>query len=185
MSSRGLRRYHLLQELLEFLTQREGVIVEIARDLLQDITLLTWRINDIERRLGKLVRASHPALLEVPGLGVLGVATIIGETAGAGRFTNKGVYARFNGTASIPVWSGNKVCVRLSRGGNRRINTALHTAEVTQARGGLRLLRQAHRLRQDQDRGAAAAATAYRCRSGGVACVLIGCGGAVGNRKRS
>jgi transposase len=43
---------------------------------------------------------------------------------------------RFNGTAPIPVWSGNKVRVRLSRGGNRRINTALHMAAVTQLRLG-------------------------------------------------
>lgn len=45
-------------------------------------------------------------------------------------------FARFNGTAPIPVWSGNKVRVRLSRGGNRRINTALHMAAVTQLRLG-------------------------------------------------
>lgn len=134
--SRGLRRYQLLEELIEFLDQRQGVIVEIARDLLQDITSLTRRINDIERRLGKLVRGSHPALLEVPGLGVLGAAMIIGETAGVRRFTSKDAYARFNGTAPIPVWSGNKVRVRLSRGGNRRINTALHMAGVTQVRLG-------------------------------------------------
>ncbi|WP_150254823.1 IS110 family RNA-guided transposase [Nocardiopsis deserti] len=134
--SRGLRRYHLLEELLGFLEQRQGVIVEIARDLLQDITSLTQRINDIERRLGKLVRASHSTLVEVPGLGVLGAATIIGETASVRRFTGKDAYARFNGTAPIPVWSGNKVRVRLSRGGNRRINTALHMAAVTQVRLG-------------------------------------------------
>ncbi|WP_306371662.1 IS110 family transposase [Nocardiopsis sp. CC223A] len=134
--SRGLRRYHLLEELLEFLDQHQGVIVEIARDLLQDIASLTRRINDIERRLDKLLRASHPALLEVPGLGVLGAAAIIGETAGVRRFTNKDAFARFNGTAPIPVWSGNKVRVRLSRGGNRRINTALHMAALTQVRLG-------------------------------------------------
>ncbi|SIO88446.1 IS110 family transposase [Nocardiopsis sp. JB363] len=134
--SRGLRRYQLLEELLGFLAERQGVIVEIARDLLEDITSLTRRINDIERRLDKLVRASHSALLEVPGLGALGASMIIGETAGAGRFTNKDAYARFNGTAPIPVWSGNKVRVRLSRGGNRRINTALHMAAVTQIRLG-------------------------------------------------
>jgi transposase len=66
---------------------------------------------------------------------VLGAAMILGETAGAARFRSKDAFARFNGTAPIPVWSSNKVRVRLNRGGNRTINTALHMAAVTQTRG--------------------------------------------------
>lgn len=61
---------------------------------------------------------------------------ILGETAGAARFRSKDAYARFTGTAPIPVWSGNsKGKVRLNRGGNRTINTALHMIAVTQVRG--------------------------------------------------
>ncbi|MCT2362326.1 IS110 family transposase, partial [Kocuria marina] len=45
-------------------------------------------------------------------------------------------FARFNGTAPIPVWSGNHERFRLNRGGNRTINTALHMAAVTQQRLG-------------------------------------------------
>lgn len=59
---------------------------------------------------------------------------ILGETAGAARFRSKDAFARFNGTAPIPVWSGNHERVRLSRGGNRQINTALHIVAVTQVR---------------------------------------------------
>jgi hypothetical protein len=70
-------------------------------------------------------------------MGVLGAAMIVGETAGVTRFTSKDAFARFNGTAPMPVWSGNNVCVRLSRGGNRRINTALHMAAVTYDTRGL------------------------------------------------
>ena len=69
-------------------------------------------------------------------MGTLGAAMIIGETAGITRFRSRDAYARFNGTAPIPVWSGNKVRVRLSRGGNRTINTALHMAALTQIRMG-------------------------------------------------
>jgi len=133
--SRALRRYRL-GELLAHLDGHEGALVEIARDLLEDIAALTVRINALERRLDKLVRTTHPTLREVPGLGVLGAAMILGETAGARRFRSKDAYARFNGTAPIPVWLGNKVRFRLSRGGNRTINTALHMAAVTQLRLG-------------------------------------------------
>jgi transposase len=45
-------------------------------------------------------------------------------------------YARFTGTAPIPVWSGNsRGKVRLNRGGNRAVNCALHMIAITQARG--------------------------------------------------
>lgn len=134
--SRALRRYQLLGELLSHLEGRDGALVEVARDLLEDIAAVTRRVNALEHRLAELVRATHPTLLDIPGMGVLGAAMILGETAGARRFRSKHAYARFNGTAPIPVWSGNKVKVRLSRGGNRTINTALHIAAVTQLRLG-------------------------------------------------
>jgi len=61
---------------------------------------------------------------------------ILGETAGARRFRSMDAYARFTSTAPIPVWSGSSSGrVRLNRGGNRTVNTALHMIAVTQARG--------------------------------------------------
>lgn len=93
-----LRRYRLLAELLKHFDGRPGAVAEIARDLLEDIRSLTPRINDIEKRLTGLVAASHPGMFEVPGLGVLGAAMIVGETAGARRFKSKDSVARFNGT---------------------------------------------------------------------------------------
>jgi transposase len=61
---------------------------------------------------------------------------ILGETAGAHRFRSKDAYARFTGTAPIPVWSGDRRGkMRLNRGGNRTVNTALHMIAVTQIRG--------------------------------------------------
>ena len=132
--SRGMRRLCILERLDEALELFDGAVAEIARDLLADIRSLTTRINRIERELSKVVKVEYPVLLAVPGMGVLGAAMIVGETAGTARFRSKDAFARFNGTAPIPVWSGNRYRVRLSRGGNRRINTALHMAAVTQQR---------------------------------------------------
>ncbi len=88
----------------------------------------------MERELRDLVRKLAPTLLELPGCGVLGAAMIVGETAGVRRFRSKDAFARFNGTAPIPVWSGAER-QRLNRGGNRTMNTALHMIAVTQAHG--------------------------------------------------
>ena len=133
--SRGLRRYCVIDDLASRLAGVEGIVARIARDLLVRCRELTVQINALEKELRGYVRQLAPGLLAVPGCGVLGAAMILGETAGAARFRSKHAYARFTGTAPIPVWSGNTVRVRLNRGGNRTINTALHMIAVTQVRG--------------------------------------------------
>ena len=50
------------------------------------------------------------------------------------RFHSKEAFARHNGSAPVPVWSGNVTRHRLSRGGNRQLNLALHRIEITQMR---------------------------------------------------
>jgi transposase len=133
--SRGLRRYKVIDELAARLVGVDGTVAQIARELLARCRELTVRINQLEGDLRDLVRVLAPGLLAIPGCGVLSAATILGETAGAGRFRSRHAFARFNGTAPIPVWSGNAVRVRLNRGGNRTVNWALHMIAVTQARG--------------------------------------------------
>jgi transposase len=134
--SRGLRRYKVIEELTARLAGVEGTVARLARQLLARCRDLTVEINALEAELRSLVRRLAPTLLAVPGCGVLGAAMILGETAGVGRFRSKDAYARFTGTAPIPVWSGDRRGkVRLNRGGNRTVNTALHMVAVTQIRG--------------------------------------------------
>ncbi|NYI77110.1 IS110 family transposase [Nocardioides panzhihuensis] len=134
--SRGLRRQCVVAELLEEMDRFEGVVARLARGLLERCSELTDQINTLEKELRDLVRQLAPSLLDIPGCGVLSAAVIVGETAGVHRFRNKDAYARFTGTAPVPVWSGSsKGKVRLNRGGNRSMNCALHMIAVTQARG--------------------------------------------------
>jgi transposase len=136
--SRGLRRYCVLDELagtLE-LERFEGTVARLARELVDRARQLTVQINSLESELRPIVRRMAPSLLAIPGCGILSAAMILGETAGVHRFRHKDAYARFTGTAPIPVWSGNtRGKVRLNRGGNRSLNTALHMIAVTQSRG--------------------------------------------------
>jgi transposase len=134
--SRGLRRYKVIDELAARLAGVEGTVARLARLLLARCRELTAEINALEAELRPLVHRLAPRLLAVPGCGVLGAAMILGETAGVGRFRSKDAYARFTGTAPIPVWSGDRRGkVRLNRGGNRTVNCALHMIAVTQIRG--------------------------------------------------
>lgn len=132
---RGLRCATVVDKVATALAPLEGLVAELATDLLERNRELNRRIAELERRIRPVVLDLAPSLLAIPGCGVLGAAKILGETGRASRFKSKDAFARFNGTAPVPVWSGNTVKVRLSRGGNRQINTALHLIAVTQLRG--------------------------------------------------
>ncbi|MEE1941683.1 IS110 family transposase [Streptomyces sp. TRM 70361] len=107
---------------------------ELALELVADIRALSEKIAALERRLTRQVTPLAPNLLAIPGVGALTAATLVGETAGIDRFASKAAFALHAGAAPIPVWSGNNVRVRLNRGGNRRLNAALHVIALTQLR---------------------------------------------------
>lgn len=110
----------------------DGVVARLARELLARIRGLTAAIDALERELGDLVRPLAPTLLALTGCGVLTAAKLLGEVAGIDRFRSAAAFTRFDGTAPVPVWSGNTPRHRLSRGGDRQVNVALHRIAITQ-----------------------------------------------------
>jgi transposase len=134
--ARGLRSYCVIDRLGERLATVTGLVARLARELLARCRELTMQINALWRELRDLVKRLAPAVLAIPGCGVLSAAMILGETAGVHRFRSRDAYARFTGTAPIPAWSGNTAGkVRLNQGGNRTLNSALHMIAITQSRG--------------------------------------------------
>jgi transposase len=108
--------------------------VRIARDELRRLRELTQAINELETEIAGLVAQVAPQLLREPGFGPLTAAKLVGEIAGAGRFSSDAKLARAAGLAPIPVSSGRTDRHRLDRGGNRQINAAIHRVAVTRAR---------------------------------------------------
>lgn len=134
--SRGLRHTNQLARVSTQLAGRQGTVARLARELVERIGQLNQQISELDKEITVLVKQQAPTLLAIPGCGVLSAAVIIGESAGASRFRDKDAFARFTGTAPVPVWSGSSAGkVRLNRGGNRQMNYALHMIAVTQARG--------------------------------------------------
>ena len=131
---RSLGRAAVQAALAAALAGRTEPVARYARDLLARVVELSAAIRTLEREIESLVRVAAPRLLALPGCGALTAAKIVGEAAGVGRFRSKEAFARHNGTAPVPVWSGNVVRHRLSRGGNRQINVALHRIAITQIR---------------------------------------------------
>jgi transposase len=134
----SLDRVVVQERLAAVLAGRPELVADIAREILGRIVELSRRIRELEREIGAQIRGLAPALLALVGCGPLTAAKIVGETGGVTRFRSKEAFARHNGTAPVPVWSGNTVRHRLSRGGNRQLNVALHRIAITQVRlGGL------------------------------------------------
>jgi transposase len=81
--------------------------VRVARELVRQIAAGTTRIRELESELAKLVASYAPQLPAERGCGPLTAAKLIGEIAGAERFTTDAKLAGTSGTAPIPASSGN------------------------------------------------------------------------------
>jgi len=131
-AARSLDRTIVLASLERDLAAAPGTVARIARELVVRIRDLTRTIDELEREIGRLVAELTPTLLEMVGCGRLTAAKLVGEAAGVGRFRSRAAFARHNGSAPLPVWSGTTVRHRLSRTGNRQLNLALHRIAITQ-----------------------------------------------------
>jgi transposase len=100
----------------------------------QRLEQLTADINELTRELTEHTRRVCPNLLSMPGVGPVVAATILAELGDPTRVRNGAALARMAGTAPIPVWSSDTERHRLDRGGNRRLNRAIHAIARTQAR---------------------------------------------------
>ena len=134
--SGGLTRRVVLRAVASRLETHRGVVAEIASELVQRLAELTTSVNRLQRRIEMLAAELAPNLVVLPGCAGLTAAKLVGETADVRRFHSSAAFAMHNGTAPIPVWSGNQQRHRLNRGGNRQLNAALHRIAITQLRLG-------------------------------------------------
>lgn len=115
-------------------TPTERTRKDIAWDLVRDIRALDERLSTIAERMTAALEDHDSTLTEVDGIGpVLGVR-LIGRSGPAGRFRSSDAFASYAGVAPIEVSSGERVTHRLSRSGDRQLNSALHLVAVTQVR---------------------------------------------------
>lgn len=106
----------------------------VCRELIGDLRRRARRIAEIEGSLAGLVAARAPQLTAEPGCGTLSAARIIAEIGDPTRFASDAQLARLAGVAPIPASSGRTDRWRLDRGGNRRLNCAIHRIAVTKGR---------------------------------------------------
>jgi transposase len=128
-----LSRYRHLKIVAAALAQMPAdTVQQIALELVDDITRLTQRINKLHEQISDTVEEHAPQLLTFDGCGALTAATLLAETGSPARFRSEACFAMHAGLAPIPASSGNLNRHRLARGGNRRLNVALHRIAITQ-----------------------------------------------------
>jgi transposase len=85
-----------------------------------------------------IIKSWRPDLLKLTGVGPIVAATVLCAWSHPGRCRNDGAFANLAGVAPIPASSGLTTRHRLSRGGDRQLNRALHVIAM-------------HRMRHDPD----------------------------------
>ena len=106
----------------------------LASEILRDIRTLDRKIADMGGHIEAEVEASGTTLTEIFGVGPILAATILGTVGDVARFPTKAHFASYSGTAPVEASSGKVVRHRLSLGGNRHLNYALHMVATSQAR---------------------------------------------------
>jgi transposase len=99
----------------------------VLRSLARRVQAATLEADELERELLARVRALAPALLDEPGIGAVVAAQLIVAWSHHGRLRSEACFARLAGVAPVPASSGQTKRHRLSRGGDRQLNRALHT----------------------------------------------------------
>jgi transposase len=108
-------------------TPDQLAVVLALRSLARRIEAATAEAEELEREILKHVRASVPELLHEPGVGPIVAAQLIVTWSHRDRIRSEAAFARLAGVAPLPASSGQTIRHRLSRGGDRQLNRALHT----------------------------------------------------------
>ena len=108
-------------------TPNELAIVLALRSLARRIDAATEEADELEREIIGHVRALAPQLLSESGVGPIVAAQLIVSWSHRDRVRSEAAFARLAGVAPLPASSGQTIRHRLSRGGDRQLNRALHT----------------------------------------------------------
>lgn len=125
-----------IAEVSRWRARKEELSLSIARTeairLAKRVLELDDQLKANHKQLAELVQISEAApLLQEKGFGPVTAATCLTAWSHQGRVRNEAAYASLAGVNPIPASSGNTVRHRVNRGGDRRLNHALHMVALT------------------------------------------------------
>lgn len=125
-----------ITEVSRWLERKESIATATARSeavrLAKRITALDAELKANHGRVTEMVESSPVApLLKETGIGPVTAAAAYTAWSHLGRVRSEAAFAALAGVSPIPASSGNTVRHRLNRGGDRKLNKALHMAILT------------------------------------------------------
>lgn len=115
-------------------TDPDRVRLELAKDLIADIVRFDRQLAANTTKAGALLDEHGTTLRQIDGVGPVLAARLLGRTGSPRRFTSAAAYANYTGTSPIQLASADSSRHRLSRHGDRQLNSAIYTIAITQIR---------------------------------------------------
>jgi transposase len=109
---------------------RRTQLAALAEQILTLDRLLIANLAEIR----SLVTTVCPALLDQPGIGPVTAAIALTAWSHHGRVRSEAAFAALAGVSPVPASSGRTVRHRLNRGGDRTLNSAIHTIAKSRQR---------------------------------------------------
>lgn len=139
IDARGTLTTTQVSDITAWRARAEELSIRIARAeavrLAKRVRAADKELGEVTRQMTSLIEASPAAaLLDQPGIGPVTAAIAYAAWSHPGRIRSEAAFASLAGTNPIPASSGNTVPHRINRGGDRRLNRALHMAVVTRMR---------------------------------------------------
>lgn len=107
---------------------------DVAMEIVGDLRRARFQIDHLTEQLAAIVERSQTRLPETRGFGPVTTAIVLARVGDPSRFRSEAAFAAFTGTAPIEVASGDHSRHRLSRAGDRQLNSVLHFAALSQRR---------------------------------------------------
>lgn len=98
---------------------------EEATRMAKEIRRLKAELNANYDRLEAVLKEFFPDVLDIYGVGPISGAQLVASYSHKGRVRSEAAFAKLAGTAPLPASSGNTTRHRLSRYGDRQLNSAL------------------------------------------------------------
>ena len=115
-------------------TATEACRRDLTKELLADLRRVDANIKTNETQTRDALAATTTTLPEVHGIGIVLAAKLLGHIGDITRFPTADHFASYTGAAPLEASSGEHIRHRLNTGGNRQLNTVLHTIAVCQIR---------------------------------------------------
>jgi transposase len=111
-----------------------AVAVWVLRQIARRVRHLSSEIDEIDRQLETITNGLVPELLEECGVGPVCAAQLVVSSGDPNRMSSEASFAALAGTSPVQASSGLQQRHRLNRGGDRKLNRALHIIALSRAR---------------------------------------------------